>query len=64
MSFDPESVKQEIETALSTISEDKEIEIAFFGGSFTGIDRELMIYLLNIAQNCLKSFCGFCSALF
>ncbi|MBO5845180.1 MAG: radical SAM protein, partial [Clostridia bacterium] len=25
-------------------------EIAFFGGSFTGIDRELMIYLLDLAK--------------
>lgn len=48
--FDPDSVITEIETALSTVNEETEAEIAFFGGSFTGIDRELMIYLLNIAQ--------------
>ena len=50
MSFSPDSVIQEIEDSLSTIREDQEVEIAFFGGSFTGIDRELMIYLLDIAQ--------------
>ena len=50
MTFDPDSVIYEIETALSTVREGTEAEIAFFGGSFTGIDRELMIYLLHIAQ--------------
>ncbi len=49
--FDRESVRLEIETALSTIPRDCEVEIAYFGGSFTGIDRELMIYLLDTAQS-------------
>ena len=49
-SFDPEQVIPEIEQALSTVSEDVTAEIAFFGGSFTGIDRGLMIRLLDIAQ--------------
>ncbi len=56
-SFDESAVKTEIETALSTVGEDCEVEIAFFGGSFTGIDRELMIRLLDTAQyyvNCGK----------
>lgn len=48
--FEPESVIPEIEDALSTISPETEAEIAFFGGSFTGIDRELMIKLLDIGQ--------------
>ena len=47
--FDPSGVKNEIETALATVG-DRDTEIAFFGGSFTGIDRALMIYLLNLAQ--------------
>ncbi len=50
--FRKESVKDEIETALETISERgdvDDVEIAFFGGSFTGIDRSLMIYLLEAA---------------
>ena len=50
ISFDISSVKNEIEEALSTAKNDDEIEIAFFGGSFTGIDRELMISLLSLAQ--------------
>lgn len=48
--FDPGTVKSEIENALSTLDAECEAEIAFFGGSFTGIDRELMISLLEIAQ--------------
>lgn len=50
-SFKRESVVAEIEDALATISHDSEVEIAYFGGSFTGIDRELMIYLLNVAKD-------------
>ncbi len=49
--FERESVKTEIQTALATIPRDCEVEIAYFGGSFTGIDRELMIYLLDVAQS-------------
>ena len=48
--FCPSSVDEEINRALSTVSEGTDTEIAFFGGSFTGIDRELMIYLLDTAQ--------------
>lgn len=48
--FDPSGVAREIETALATVGADTECEIAFFGGSFTGIDRELMVYLLETAQ--------------
>lgn len=46
-------VERQIETALSTIDKNCETEIAFFGGSFTGIDRELMISLLKIANKYL-----------
>ncbi len=49
-SFDVSTVEAQIEEALTTISVDTESEIAFFGGSFTGIDRELMIYLLDVAK--------------
>lgn len=49
--FDRESVRGEIEAALGTIPCGCEVEIAYFGGSFTGIDRELMIYLLDVAQS-------------
>ena len=49
--FDVDSVKSEIDNALSTIGDDCEVEIAFFGGSFTGIDRALMCNLLDIAYS-------------
>ncbi len=57
--FDPAKVKDEIEAALLTVG-DRDTEIAFFGGSFTGIDRSLMIYLLNLAQTYVDSgrVCG------
>lgn len=49
--FEREGVRREIENALATIPCDCEVEIAYFGGSFTGIDRELMIYLLDTAES-------------
>ena len=48
--FDAEKVRDIIDEALSTIPKSLDTEIAFFGGSFTGIDRELMIKLLGIAN--------------
>ena len=50
MKFDPASVEDEIETALSTVGAEDDCEIAFFGGSFTGIGIELMTDLLERAQ--------------
>ncbi len=57
--FERENVKLEIETALATIPRDCEVEIAYFGGSFTGIDRELMIYLLDVAQSFVNKDNGY-----
>lgn len=49
--FDRNSVYSIIDNALSTIdTENDEVEIAFFGGSFTGIDRDDMIFLLKAAN--------------
>ena len=48
--FDESVVDNIINQALTTIDKDDECEIAFFGGSFTGIDRNLMVRLLNKAQ--------------
>ena len=56
MRFEPESVVRIIDEALSTIPENTETEIAFFGGSFTGIDFSLMCRLLEIAYSYVK--CG------
>ena len=48
--FDFSSVAREIDEALSTLGDCPHREIAFFGGSFTGINRDLMIRLLDLAQ--------------
>lgn len=53
--FDENSVYSIIDTALSTVGIDTEAEIAFFGGSFTGIDRCLMIRLLDAAYEYVKA---------
>lgn len=52
--FKPETVRDEIETALATIG-DRDVEIAFFGGSFTGIDRALMVSLLDTAEGYVRA---------
>lgn len=52
--FDPQEVRGEIERALTTIPAEAETEIAFFGGSFTGLDRDMMIRLLDIADSFVK----------
>ena len=49
--FDEGAVKGEIEAALTTVSPDDKVEIAYFGGSFTAIDRDLMVRLLDMAQS-------------
>ncbi len=49
--FDFASIRTIIDTALETIEKDAEVEIAFFGGSFTGIDYTLMCDLLRIAHS-------------
>lgn len=53
-SFDFDSARDIIETSLSTVGDGDEAEIAFFGGSFTGIDRELMTNLLELAEEYVK----------
>jgi histone acetyltransferase (RNA polymerase elongator complex component) len=53
--FCEESVRDEIEQVLSTLHPTDEAEIAFFGGSFTGIDRNLMCRLLDLAQDYIRA---------
>lgn len=44
-------VRGEIENALKSVDNEKqEAQIAFFGGSFTGIERKDMIFLLSVAK--------------
>ena len=50
LQFDESTVENSINDVLSSVSDECECEIAFFGGSFTGIDRDLMIRLLDTAQ--------------
>ena len=60
-SFIPENARSIIEEVLSNIQESgKTAEIAFFGGSFTGIDRGLMISLLDLAEEYVRKneVCG------
>lgn len=52
--FDETKVRDEVEKVLSTVSDEK-CEIAFFGGSFTGIDRGLMLRMLDLAEEFVKS---------
>lgn len=49
-SFDFDKVRRDIDEVLSTAG-GRECEIAYFGGSFTGIERSLMIKLLDIAED-------------
>ena len=48
--FDKSKVENIINDVLSTTNSSDICEIAFFGGSFTGIDKTLMIELLDLAQ--------------
>ena len=48
-------MEKTIEQSLSTAEKGAKIEIAFFGGSFTGIERSLMIKILSRAAHYLKN---------
>ena len=48
--FDFASVRKELDEAFSTVPEDVSAQIAYFGGSFTGSDRDDMIALLALAE--------------
>lgn len=49
-SFSVEEFHRTVENTLATCPKDARKEIAFFGGSFTAIDRELMVSLLSLAK--------------
>lgn len=51
-----DDVKRAVETALKSANDkQREFEIAFFGGSFTAIDREYMLQLLSAASVFVES---------
>ena len=52
--FSADDVRGIIDTALATVEDGADAQIAFFGGSFTGIDRSLMISLLEIANTYIQ----------
>jgi histone acetyltransferase (RNA polymerase elongator complex component) len=52
--FNISSVRDTIDASLKTLKTGQSAEIAFFGGSFTGIDRNLMIELLSIANEYIE----------
>ena len=60
-SFSIADVRKTIDEVLQTTSEADEVEIAFFGGSFTAIDRDLMCELLQIGYSYIEN--GLVSAL-
>ena len=49
-----EDVKNIIEEHLKYIKKDSKVEVAFFGGSFTGIDEEKQVELLEAAYEYIK----------
>lgn len=55
--FDEGAVRGEIEAALTTLPPDASAEIAYFGGSFTAIDRGLMVRLLDLAEEYVDRGC-------
>ena len=51
----PKLAEETIEAALTTIAEETFVEIGFFGGSFTGIEKELQKQFLEVAHRFLLS---------
>ena len=53
--FDESAVPAQIDAALATLPPDCDCQIAFFGGSFTGIDRDLMRRLLELGARYVEN---------
>jgi len=51
----PHEISETIDSYLATIPEDTVINIAFFGGSFTGIPQDEMINYLKVAHTYVKN---------
>ena len=52
-SFSEDGVRELLESSVRTL-DGRRAEIAFFGGSFTGIDRSLMVRLLDMAEEFVR----------
>ncbi len=59
--FDRTRVRDELNAAFATLRRDIPAQIAYFGGSFTGIDREDMVYLLRLANEYIDR--GLCESI-
>lgn len=53
--FDRSAVRSDLEQAFSTVNGSLPTQIAYFGGSFTGIDRGDMVELLSVANEYIDS---------
>lgn len=53
--YTEKEIREMIETGLGTLHRDQKVEVAFFGGSFTGLPRSYQTLLLTIAQEYLLS---------
>ncbi len=53
-SIDFDEINNDITNALSTINKNAEIEIAFFGGSFTAVDKNIQKKCLEIANHFME----------
>ena len=51
----PETAREQIIRTLDTLSKEDEIEIAFFGGSFTGLPEPLIRKYLDTALQCMDA---------
>ncbi len=59
--FRPESVRDELSAAFATLRKDIPAQIAYFGGSFTGIERKQMVELLSLAGEYVEA--GACESI-
>lgn len=59
--FEKQNVRRELAEAFSTVDGRLPTQIAYFGGSFTGIDREDMKELLSIANEYIEK--GLCESI-
>ena len=59
--FEKYAVREELEKAFSTVDGTLPTQIAYFGGSFTGIDREEMTELLSVANEYIDR--GLCESI-